>query len=195
LKKGNKNPIVRLLDYLSQSSLTLSGIMLLIMVFCSSYGVVRRYFFNSPEPYSYELSIILLIWCFVLSIPALQMQERHLRGDFILNRLPKRAQYMINHIFAPLLGFFCALIITWRSSLQALFSLKINEVSSSAWRESVFPVKIIISIGFGILCIILIYQIYQGFANWRSQNQVKGKEIDLTKSIPGAPIKEEPDGS
>jgi TRAP-type mannitol/chloroaromatic compound transport system permease small subunit len=128
--------------------------------------VARRYIFDSPEPYSYEVSTILLIWCFVLSVAALQWQERHIRGDFVLSRLPKNAQYFIDHLLAPLLGLLCGVLLCWKGIPSAMFSLSIHEVSSSVWKEPIFPVKIMIPIGFGMLCLVLVYQVYKGFAGW-----------------------------
>jgi len=183
LEKGKKSLIARSVEYLSQSGLVISGIFVLAMAFSSTYGVARRYLFHDPEPYSYEVSTILLIWCFVLSVAALQYQKRHIRGDFLLSRLPKSVQYFIDNLLAPILGLLCAFILCWKGIPGAMFSLSIGEVSSSSWKEPVFPVKILIPIGFGMLCIVTIYQIYEGFAGLRKKVTGKGNEKDaITKS-------------
>jgi len=182
------------MDFLSRYTLALSGIFILAMAFSSTYGVGRRYFAHNPEPYSYEVSTILLIWCFVLSMAAVQFQERHIRGDFVLNRLPKMAQYVIDQMLAPVLGLMCAVLLTWRAIPGAMFSLSLGEVSPSAWKEPVFPVKIMIPIGFGILCVILVYQVYRGFAGLRSHLAARSGGENGPGQTPGASAEEGPDG-
>ena len=136
--------------------------MILFMSFSATYGVTRRYLLQNPEPYSYEISIMLLLWCFVLSVAALQNQERHLRGDFILSRLPRGFQLFINRILSPLLAVFCSSILVWKGWEAALFSLKIGERSMSSWAEPLFPVKLVIPVGYAFLLIVALLQLFQG---------------------------------
>ena len=52
-----------LVEWLSDFGLLVSGILIMIMAVLSTYGVGRRYIFNSPEPYSYDISTMLLLAC------------------------------------------------------------------------------------------------------------------------------------
>ena len=56
--------IDKVIDRLSRGSLLISAAMILIMVFATTYGVIRRYAFNSPDQYSYEISMIFLLLSF-----------------------------------------------------------------------------------------------------------------------------------
>jgi C4-dicarboxylate transporter DctQ subunit len=154
--------IVQAIRLLSRGLLAASGIMILCMVFTATYGVARRYFLRNPEPYSYEISMMLLLWCFVLAVAALQEQERHLRGDFILNRLPRGLRHVVNGILSPALAVLCSAVLTWKGWEAARFSLKVGERSMSAWAEPLFPVKLIIPIGYGFLFLVALMQIFQG---------------------------------
>ena len=58
----------RILERVSDLGLVISGILILVMSLLSTYGVGRRYLLHSPEPYSYELSTILLVACVVLAV-------------------------------------------------------------------------------------------------------------------------------
>jgi TRAP-type C4-dicarboxylate transport system permease small subunit len=156
------NRIVGAIGILSRGLLAVSGIMILCMAFTATYGVARRYLLHDPEPYSYEISMMLLLWCFVLSVAALQKQERHLRGDFILNRLPQSIQFFINGILSPALAVLCSVVLAWKGWEAAMFSLRIGERSMSAWSEPLFPVKVMIPIGYGILFIVAAAQFFQG---------------------------------
>jgi C4-dicarboxylate transporter DctQ subunit len=167
--------IVRSIRLLSQGLLALSGIMILCMVFTATYGVARRYFLHNPEPYSYEISMMLLLWCFVLAVAALQEQERHLRGDFILNRLPRSLRNFINGILSPALAVLCSAILTWKGWEAARFSLAVGELSMSAWAEPLFPVKVIIPVGYGFLFLVALMQVFQGIHSAARSFGTKGR--------------------
>lgn len=166
--------LVRVIGFISRGMLTVSGVMILVMAFTATYGVVRRYVMHSPEPYSYEIGVMMLLWCFVLSVAELQRQERHLRGDFVLSRLPQSFQFLINRILAPLLALLCSAVLAWKGWDAAMFSLRIGERSISSWSEPLFPVKLMIPVGYGFLFIVAISQFIQGMLSLvkRSQKQV-----------------------
>ncbi|MEJ2109337.1 MAG: TRAP transporter small permease [Acidobacteriota bacterium] len=159
-EKGSR--IATAAGLLSRGLLAVSGVMILFMAFTATYGVARRYILHDPEPYSYEISMMLLLWCFVLSVASLQHQERHLRGDFILNRLPERFRLFVNCILAPALAVLCSAILAWKGWEAAMFSLKIGERSMSAWAEPLFPVKVLIPIGYGALFLVALSQLFAG---------------------------------
>jgi len=164
---------------ISQVLLAVSGVMILLMAFTATYGVTRRYFLHNPEPYSYEISMMLLLWCFVLSVAALQKQERHLRGDFILNRLPRSFQFFVNRILSPMLAVLCSVILAWKGWEASMFSLRIGERSMSSWGELLFPVKVMIPIGYGFLFIVAITQLFQGVLSLAKKNRESGKAEEL----------------
>ena len=145
--------------------LVISGFILVIMVLLATYGVVRRYIFDSPKPYSYELSMVGMLWSFVLAVAALERQRRHIRVDFVSSRLPLKAQDILLNIAAPVLGLFFCFLLAWQGWEVAMFSLSISEVSSSAWAIPLFPVKIVVPIGFGLLGLALLTILIRGVAS------------------------------
>jgi TRAP-type mannitol/chloroaromatic compound transport system permease small subunit len=149
---------------LSRLFLILSGIITLLMVFTATYGVFRRYVLNSPEPYSYELSTMFLLFSFVLAVACVERYNRHIRVDFISSRISPIAEHIILNIIAPIAGLFVAGMFTWKGVDVALFSLKIGEVSSSTWAVPLFPIKIVVPIGYGMLVLVLISRLYFGIA-------------------------------
>jgi TRAP-type mannitol/chloroaromatic compound transport system permease small subunit len=160
--EGKDSRIVRAIGSVSQGLLVISGLMILLMAFAAAYGVARRYILHNPEPYSYEISMMLLLWCFVLSVAAMQKQERHLRGDFILSRLPESFQFFINRLVSPMLAVLCSAILAWKGLKSTLFSMNIGELSMSSWAEPLYPVKAMIPVGYVFLLIVAITQLFQG---------------------------------
>jgi TRAP-type C4-dicarboxylate transport system permease small subunit len=58
-----------LIERVSHLFWVISGALIVVMVFTATYGVIRRYAFNDPEPYSYEISVMCLTmeFCFCRS--------------------------------------------------------------------------------------------------------------------------------
>lgn len=168
-----KGKIDNIIDKASHVFLVLSGTLIVIMMFTATYGVVRRYVFHSPEPYSYELSTMFLLFSFVFAISAVEKLDRHIRVDFISSRLSKRAQHIVLNIIAPFMGLFFATILTWQGIDVALFSMQIGEVSSSIWREPLFPIKLMVPLGYALLLLVLLARIYKGLASLRKIRSVK----------------------
>lgn len=150
---------------ISDLGLVLSGSLILIMAFLSTYGVARRYLLHRPEPYSYEFSTILLVSCVVFSIAGLQRHMRHLRVDFISNRFSNYTQDILLRIITPILALFYVVIITWKSWENAIYSMSIWERSQSSWQEPLFPIKLTVPVGMAFLCLVLISQLCQGITN------------------------------
>lgn len=169
MHQGTLNKIDRLLERISNFFAVLSGILVLLMAFTASYGVIRRYLFKSPEPYSYELSTIFLLWTFVLALAYLEKLDGHLRVDFFVVLLPKKIRLFLLNVIGPLLGLIFCSVLTWEGFRAAMYSFEIGEKSMSVWAVPLFPVKIIIPAGYGLLCIVLVLKIIRGFISLRDK--------------------------
>ena len=60
------------------------------------------------------------------------------------------------------MGLFVMYVMVWKSWVAAAYSIQINETSYSAWSEPLYPVKITIPIGYGLLFLVMVGQIARG---------------------------------
>jgi TRAP-type C4-dicarboxylate transport system permease small subunit len=154
--------IKKITGWINQASsifIYLSGILTVLMSFVATYGVVRRYVFNKPEPYSYELSMILLLWTFVLGISYVEKMDEQLRVDFFQALMPKKIRFIISRIMSRLIGLFFGVVLTWKGWELAMYSLRVSERSTSIWSVPLFPVKILVPIGYGLLSLVLLVKL------------------------------------
>lgn len=165
--RGFINKADRVIERVSNAFAVISGILIVLMALIASYGVIRRYVFESPEPYSYELSMMFLLWTFVLALAYLEKLDSHLRVDFFVVLLPKRIRTFFLNVVGPLAGFIFCAVLTWEGWTVAMYSLEIGEKSMSIWAIPLFPVKIVVPIGYGLLCIVLLLKIIQGILKIR----------------------------
>jgi len=149
-----------------------AGLLIVIMGFLSTYGAIRRYAFRSPEPVSYEFSCMFLLISFVLANAAVERQDRLLRCDILLDRFPRGVRNVIANIVSPIMWITFFGIITWISFGDALRALEIGQVSRSAWPVPLFPVKLFIPIGYGFLCLTLLYRMVLGLFHVKTPPEV-----------------------
>lgn len=162
------NRVMQKLDHILGSIghilLIFSGILVLLMGFAITFGVVMRYAFHAPEPYTYEFSAMFLLFGGVLAVAGVEKLDRNVRNDLISNRYPQRIKVIILSIIFPLLAFVFVVVLTWKSVGNALYALQIGQISASPWAVPLAPIKFVIPAGYFLLCLVLIAKFVQGFA-------------------------------
>ena len=162
-----------------QGLVIFAGSLIVAMAFLATYGSVRRYVFNAPEPVSYELSKMFLLFSFVLAITAVEIQNRFLRCDLLLERFPQKIRNIISNILSPILGITFFGIITWISFSDTLRAFQINQHSQSSWPVPLYPIKIMIPVGYGFLCFVLLIRLIYGLL------LLKTPSVELQESFDG----------
>jgi TRAP-type C4-dicarboxylate transport system permease small subunit len=135
----------------------------LIMAFTTTFGVIKRYAFSSPEHYTYEIGIFCLISSVCLSLAYIQRQDRNLRVDLLSNRFAGKTQGALLNIIVPVIAMIYLVPLIWKSWQDAWHSLQIGERTYSAWAPPVGPIKLLVPIGAALLCVVLISQLVRGF--------------------------------
>lgn len=159
------------IERVNQGFVVFAGSLIVIMAFLSTYGSIRRYAFNSPEPISYEFSKMFLLLSFVLALAAVERQNRFLRCDLLLERLSENVRNIISNIISPILGITFFSIITWISFGDTLRALEIGQHSLSSWPVPLFPVKLLVPIGYGFLCFILAIRLVLGLLHLKTSSR------------------------
>jgi TRAP-type mannitol/chloroaromatic compound transport system permease small subunit len=139
--------------------LIVSGVLILIIGILTAYGVGKRYIFNDPDPYTYELSIIFLVSSILVALPGIQWQRRNLRVDWIITHLPQKWQNIIGEVFTTVLAMAFVSVVIWKSWSIFLYSFQVGETSQSAWQEPLWPMKLVIPITMFWLLLTLISQL------------------------------------
>jgi len=139
------------------------------MALVTTFGVVMRYVFKNPEHFSYEIGILCLISSVALSLAYIQKQGRNLRVDFVSNFFPPKVQGALLNVFVPLIALFYLVLLTRESWEDAMYSLSISERTYSAWAPPVGPMKLLVPIGAGLLCIMLFAQLIHGLIDLKKK--------------------------
>ncbi len=147
------------LERIALYAIHIAGYITLIMALVTTYGVVMRYAFNSPEHFTYEIAIFCLISSVCLSLAYIQQQARNIRVDFVSNYFPPKMQAILLGVIVPLiaLGYLVPLVMT--SLEDSLYAISISQRTYSAWGPLVGPFKLFIPVGASLLCLVLVSQL------------------------------------
>ncbi len=169
------------IDILSRGALLIGGLLLMAMAIAVTYGVLARYAFHRPSIYAMDLTKILMIPALVLSVSYVQKYKRHLQVDFISSRLPEKVRLVVLDLIVPLFALFVGFILVWKGWEAMAYSFSIHETSFSTWAEPLWPVKLSIPIGYGLLCIVIVGQLVQVVAQLFGYRRISpgGSEVTV----------------
>jgi TRAP-type C4-dicarboxylate transport system permease small subunit len=124
-------------------------VILLAMMMMTVSDVILRYFFRRPIVGSVEISTLLMVCVVFLAIAWCALKDGHISVDIITSKLSKRGRAFLNG-FDNLLTFALALIIAWRTFLEAA-SVKKMDVNSPLLGIPRYPFIFLTAFGFLLL--------------------------------------------
>ena len=113
-------------------------------LFITTADVSGRYF-RLPLPGTLEICELSLSAIVVLTWAHTQAQRGHVSIDMLFNRLPRRAQSMVD-MFTSLLGLFLAVLIAWVFVSYTLMSIADGETTDLLDIQE-YPFKFLVCIG------------------------------------------------
>ena len=124
-------------------------VILLGMMMMTVVDVIMRYFFRRPIIGSEEISTLLMVCVVFLGIAWCALKDGHISVDIITGKLSKRGRAFLNG-FDNILTFALALIIAWRTFLEAM-SVKKMDVNSPLLSIPRYPFIFVTAFGFLLL--------------------------------------------
>ena len=143
--------LTKAIDRIVVKQAEVSSLLMVLLVVMMCYEVVRRYFFNAPTIWGLEFTTFVFGVHFVMDYGYTEHFDGHVSVDIFSSRLPKRLQdilYMVltSLVTLPLVALLC--IWAWDN---AITSTRILEALSSAWAPPIWPVKLLMALGFTFL--------------------------------------------
>lgn len=126
----------------------------LIMVLIVTANVIGRYLFRRPLIGTVEIEEFMLLALVFFGIGYAQVKKRHVSISVLVDRLPSKAQFVINNITC-LLSLIVFSLITWQSLVMAK-RYWIKGVSSLFLEIPLSPFLCIVAAGCAVLCLALL---------------------------------------
>ena len=143
--------LTKIIDKIVVKQAEVSSLLMVILVVMMCYEVVRRYFFNAPTIWGLELTTFIFGVHFVMGYGYTEHFDGHVRVDIFSSRFPEKVQNILYIVLTigvtlPLV----ALLGIWAWD-NAIISTRILEDLSSAWAPPIWPVKLLMALGFTFL--------------------------------------------
>jgi TRAP-type mannitol/chloroaromatic compound transport system permease small subunit len=132
--------------------------LLIPMVFITVFEVVMRYVFNMPTLWAWDVNRQLQGAVVVLGIGYALLHDNHVRVDVIITRISPRKRLWVEAIIYPVLIAFLGLLI-YRLIPYTWMSVRVFANYTSAWGPPIWPLKILMTLGFIALFL-------QALVNW-----------------------------
>ena len=127
------------------------------MVLLTVTDITLRRVFNSPLPFSFELTETLLVIVVFCSVAYTTYIGRHISIDVIVSRFPlktrKSIETVIDFICAALFG-----LVAWRSILRAIHIWNIEQVTGIL-EIPIYPFIFIVALGSTLASLILLVKV------------------------------------
>ena len=159
----------RLLDRITNGCLVAAGTMVFLMAVITTYGVIRRYVFHSPDNNAYLFTSILMLGCAIFAIAHIQRLGKNITVDYLSQRLPQRVRGFIVNVIGPLLGLVFCVPLVWKSWENAWFAMETGQRTLTMLRIPTFPMQMAVPVCAGLLCLVLIAQMLRYFFSLRSR--------------------------
>jgi len=132
------------------------------------YEAVARYVFDSPTIWSVEMSRFVFGAYFLLGGAYVLLTGGHVRMDIIYSRWSTRRKALMD---AGLFVFFVIFVglTLWSSTEHAITSTMMMQRSGTTWHPYLWPIKIIVAIGFLLMLLQGISQFIKSIATARGK--------------------------
>lgn len=124
--------------------------LLIPLILIVVYEVVSRYIFKTPTLWAWDLSrqftgaIIILAGGYTL------LSDSHIRVDIVVQRFSARNKARIEMLTFAFLAFVCIIMI-WQGIDTAAYSFGIRERMETTFAPPIYPLKILIPLGFFLM--------------------------------------------
>jgi len=138
--------------HLSRAFAAVAMVQALVLVAVIVYDVIRRFVFNDPTVWAYDLSSMLSGTLFYLAAGYTLRERGHVAIDFLSSRFSARTDGIVQALFygllfLPILGW-----ISWVVAAKAWDTLLSGEVDyTSLWAPVMWPFYATIAIGLAVL--------------------------------------------
>ncbi len=178
-----KSFISRFIDWLSELSGYVSGVLILASMLVICYGVVLRYVLGASTVWQTELAIYFLMFAaFVGGAYGLKHGDQ-VKIDVVVNRLPGRAQLLVNFV-AAILGFLFIATIAVLSFDLWWHAVQTGRRSGTAWNIPLSYPYFMLPLGMTLMALqylVIAAEILRKFTSGRNGGPMPGESENIVE--------------
>lgn len=138
------------IDMLNEWAGRIAAWLIIPLCLIVTYDVILRYIFNRPTVWAWDIDVQLLGASVVLGGGYTLLYNGHIGVDVFVEGLSKRKRAIVEAITSVF--FFLGVgVLVWEGAKVAWFSVETREVDFTYFAPPVYPLKVVIAIGFLLL--------------------------------------------
>ncbi len=128
------------------------GVALFVLIMLSvTADVITRYITGSSITGVFELNELLMVGCFLI-LSYTQLRKGHVTVEFVLEHISVKARHTCE-LIALILTFATSVLFFWQSVEQSQLTISMRLYSDGIVQYPLSPARVLVSIGFLLLCI------------------------------------------
>jgi len=148
-----------------------------IMILIGTADVIGTKIFNTPVPATYETTETLMVALVFGGLAYAQLRKRHIQVELLTRRLSPKTRLFLD-LVGLLIGTAFFTMLTWRGAIYFWRSWLMRECEPSLIRFPIYPSKLILLVGAGLMTMQLLIDLYHTAARFLdrdSRNQGYGE--------------------
>lgn len=150
------------MEVISRSSGWVGAAACILLMALVVANVVLRFLWKSI-PGTLDVTESFMVVITVMMLAYTQLKRGHVNVEFFTNYMPTQARRGLG-LFTLILALGFTVVLTWQSWKVALLALEIKDASGTPPFIPFYPAKLILAIGISVLCLQLIFDLWQGIA-------------------------------
>lgn len=165
--------VAKVLERLALTVLLIGGVGMLLSMFLGTADVVGTQVFGRPVPGALEITESTMVLIVFGALTYGQIRRAHIRVELLYTRLPPRGRAALD-----ILADACALLffglLCWQGINEAQFSMQIGEATDGLIRFPLYPARIILATGTGLLLVRLVLDVIVD-----AKRLIDGSELEI----------------
>ena len=156
------NRLAHLLEPVALGILLVGGLGLIASTFLGTADVVGTQVFGAPVAGATELTESTMVLIVFGALTYTQIRRSHIRVELLYMRVGARGQAAMD-VFASLMALLFFSLLLWQAVNEALFSIGIDEATVGLIRMPLWPARIVLAAGTGLLILQLLLDLVVDF--------------------------------
>ncbi|WP_435257837.1 TRAP transporter small permease subunit [Thioclava sp. FR2] len=158
---------VRLVDKMNYGVGRFAMYLLFVLMAILMWSTISKAFFN-PSLWTLEMAQFVMVAYYILGGPYAMQMEGHVRMDlFYAKQSPVRRAWWDGFTVFALMFYLCVML--YGAIDSTIYSFTYNERSPTAWRPYMWPIKIVLCVGFTLMLLQSISALIKDIATIRGE--------------------------
>lgn len=128
----------------------MSSFLIIALSLVVGYEVIARYVFSRPTIWAHEASAMIFGTYIIMGGAYTLYLSGHANMDLVYGSISPRRRALLDIITFWFFALFCAVLV-WKGGETSWRALKSLEHSGSIWNPPIYPIKVVLPIGAGLL--------------------------------------------